>query len=332
MIRYRKWPARLAMLLTAAVLVDIVLRHLLPPLTPPVFRDEQQASTLELRSGASAVAHMFSRDITISVDAQGHRTTAGAPVDGAGRHILDVVGDSQVFGWGLSDDETVPSRLQASLGASWKIVNHGVPGFGPWQYRDVMNSIPVDHQVVLILTEENDLYDSLDVGLASSYCGYMSTGLAERFGLPCAVLDSRLLQGLQESRAENAILPTPIGFTTSSTVVASVAASRITRWIDAERARRGQRLLVSVVPWRGRLHPQLRRSYFPEPDAVQQVFLPDDAGMRARFAQVSEPVSLYLRGDSHLSPVGARQLAGGVAEALRGAGVMVASGAGGAAR
>src|SRR5436305_9913212 len=49
------------------------------------------------------------RRVTVTTDAEGHRVVPGAP--NAAPHTLYVIGDSQAFGWGLSDAETVPARL-----------------------------------------------------------------------------------------------------------------------------------------------------------------------------------------------------------------------------
>jgi hypothetical protein len=53
-----------------------------------------------------------------------------------------VIGDSQVFGWGLADAETIPARSQARVGPRCRFVNLGVPGYGPFAYADALRKLP----------------------------------------------------------------------------------------------------------------------------------------------------------------------------------------------
>lgn len=313
---------RLGIAIVAGLAVlELVLRVCLAPLTPKVFRDDPTASVLRLAPESVVDVRMFGRAVHVSVDTAGHRSTPGAPASLTAR-VLHVVGDSQVFGWGIADAETLPTHLQQALGAGWRVVNHGVPGYGPWQYRKVLADVPADEVVVLLLTEENDLWDSFDLGKAGSYCGYMSDGSAARSGLPCALFDARLVQALSSWYAQTPITPTPLGFTHSSTVAASVASERVARWLASERERRRDKLMVSVVPWRGRFSESFRQAYFPTPDNAQdEAYWPDDCGMRKLFATSGDPLSLYLPGDSHVSAAGSRLLGRCVLDGLRRRGI-----------
>ena len=52
------------------------------------------------------------------------------PGEGPGRDRVAVLGDSFVFGSGVTQDEPVTRRLAALLGPAFEVVNLGVPGYG----------------------------------------------------------------------------------------------------------------------------------------------------------------------------------------------------------
>jgi hypothetical protein len=71
-----------------------------------------------------------------------------------------VVGDSQVFGLGVSDDETTPARLAAITGKP--VVNGGVPTYGPEEYLLVMEELCASQKpeaVVAVINFANDLFE-----------------------------------------------------------------------------------------------------------------------------------------------------------------------------
>lgn len=93
----------------------------------------------------------------IRVNAQGYRGADWpAPADG---EIL-VVGDSQVFGLGVEDDETFSAGLAEATGRT--VLNGGVPTYGPEEYAavavEVARSRPAS-QVVFTLNMSNDLFE-----------------------------------------------------------------------------------------------------------------------------------------------------------------------------
>jgi hypothetical protein len=79
------------------------------------------------------------RTRVISTDERGYRCTVSIPTSGA-RRIL-VLGDSHVFGTGLSDIETFCSQLQARVGEKYKVINAGVPGWGMFQMDILLRRI-----------------------------------------------------------------------------------------------------------------------------------------------------------------------------------------------
>lgn len=76
------------------------------------------------------------RDKAAHADSQGRRVVPAAP-EQADRHLY-VIGDSQSFGHGLSDQESWPNRLQEAFNKrnlSIKVVNLAIPAINIDQYR-----------------------------------------------------------------------------------------------------------------------------------------------------------------------------------------------------
>lgn len=101
------------------------------------------------------------RGVAISVDGDGYRVVPAAPPEAPQR--LLVIGDSQTFGHGLSDEDSWPNRLQADLnrrGLATKVVNMGVPGINIDQYEARVQSLGdsiTATDTVLIGVSWNDL-------------------------------------------------------------------------------------------------------------------------------------------------------------------------------
>lgn len=92
---------------------------------------------------------------TIHTNARGFRGGEWtAPVD-----VL-VVGDSQVFGLGVNDEETFSAVLAKELGQS--VANAGVPTYGPGEYTALVASLAPELKpktVVYVLNVANDLFE-----------------------------------------------------------------------------------------------------------------------------------------------------------------------------
>jgi lysophospholipase L1-like esterase len=101
------------------------------------------------------------RDATVTADSDGVRLVPAAPAE-APRRLL-VIGDSQTFGHGLSDEESWPNRLQQDLnlrGVTARVVNMGVPGVNIDQYENriiLLGSQIQPTDTVLIGVSWNDL-------------------------------------------------------------------------------------------------------------------------------------------------------------------------------
>ncbi|WP_374674263.1 hypothetical protein [Ideonella sp.] len=314
-----KWLGAVAV---CAALAELGIRVLLSHAhwSPPVFRAEPLPLGYALGPGIQVQARQLGRTVQISTDPGGHRRTVGTP-EAPGARAVHLIGDSQVFGWGLSDDETVATQLQRSLGGSFRVVNHGVPGYGPAEYLKVLERVSASDDVVVLLTEENDAADVYGLAQpAHVACGFIAT-VAHDSTAACMLMQSRLVQGLFEVRHafHHRYLMTPLGFSDHSTVAGRVLAGRANRWIAQVRQARQGRVIVTIVPWKGRYSSDWRRRYapppVPDPEALPSPFT-DALGMAQAFSTHPDPMALYLPGDSHVSPEGASWLAREIARGI----------------
>jgi hypothetical protein len=308
------WLRRVGIGLLILFAVELLSRVVVAPLDVPVFIADTSGRHLGLIPGAHGRAHMYGRTIDVSVDAKGHRTTVGAG-GACAPHRLDLIGDSQVFGWGLSDSETIASRLQARLGPDWQVVNHGIPGIGPLQYAQVLQSVPKDAEVLMVFTEVNDLWDTYDISRHSTRCGFLTQSWWPRSSLVCPVLNLRTLQlgftAYDKLTQQRALAP--IGFDSTSRSAARILALHVRSMFVKADVRVHPHLHFAVLPFDGRFNPQARLDYFPPPKSDAPRYFDDDYEMISAFAQSPDPAGLYLPGDPHLSPRGAAVFADRVA-------------------
>jgi hypothetical protein len=301
----RLWLRGAGLVLLVLVLGEFAARIATQPPDVPAFEASMDGSDLSLIPSVSGRAHMYGRTIDISIDAQGHRTTVGAPNNA--RYRLDLIGDSQIFGWGLSDSETIASRLQARLGAQWQVVNHGIPGIGPLQYARILESVPKDAEVLLVFSEVNDLWDTYGVSTHVTRCGFLSSAIWPRSSLICPILNLREVQlaFLAYTNIMRRRALAPLGFHPSSVVAAQILAQRVRSMFVKDGARVHPHLHFAVLPWDGRFNAQSREDYFPAADPDAPRYFDDDYDLISTFARAADPPGLFLRGDPHLAPRGA---------------------------
>jgi lysophospholipase L1-like esterase len=67
-------------------------------------------------------------EFSVTTNADGLRTPYGRERS-PGAHRVMIFGESTIFGWGLSYDETPAALLEAALGEGWQVVNAGQPGY-----------------------------------------------------------------------------------------------------------------------------------------------------------------------------------------------------------
>jgi hypothetical protein len=157
--------------------------------SPPIFRAAEGPPGYALR-GDYASGDERER---ITLDAAGRRVTAPL-VPNPGARVVHVIGGSAVFGVGLADEATIPSRLQADLGRSYRVVNDGVPGYGPYAYASRALSLPANDLAIVLFSEGDDLRALYSATSPNSvHCGSRFEYRATSFrpasfarSLPCA--------------------------------------------------------------------------------------------------------------------------------------------------
>lgn len=272
-----------------------------------------------LAAGSQSRYWHLGRIVTVTIGPDGTRSVPSAPEAReapVAPITLHLVGDSQVFGWGLRDDETLPERLQQRLGSRVRVVNHGLPGQGPLGYFRTLATLPPDEPALLLLTEMNDFQDAYSaIPSLAHHCGYLvrPAGIGSR--LPCRILGSHtaaLLLDLRNLLATGPI-PIPLGFNPKATVPAHVLCRRIENGLRSLAERRPGMLMVVTIPWEGEIVPVRRSAYAPWlPEVRAHTRLPGGTQLHRALSALHDPSTLFLPEDHHLSPEGADR----VAEAL----------------
>jgi lysophospholipase L1-like esterase len=302
----------------AMILAAVACQLTLPPLDLPLFVSGPAGQDLRLIPGEGGRAYIHGRTIFVSVDSEGHRTTAGAPAPGGAFRRLDIIGDSQIFGWALDDSETIAARLQARLGKNWRVVNHGVPGVGPLRYAEELKTVPPDAEVLVVFTEVNDLWDMYDIARYPTRCGFLSGGTLPNSYVTCAILNLRLVQlgyAVADGLAVHRALA-PIGCDETSQIAARILAHRVRALFAAVAKGSYPNLHFTVVPWDGRFNELVRADYFPPADRKAPNYFDDDFAMIDAFGGAPDPAALFLDRDPHLSAAGARLFADRVADVM----------------
>jgi hypothetical protein len=278
------------------------------PIAPWFFRPTPELPGYGLQPDCRVDYWHGGRVITVSTDHRGRRIVPHAPASGVPT-MVHFVGDSQAFGWGLSDEETIPAQLQRRLGPEYRVINHGVPGYGPIAFKLRLTDIPGEDLVVVVHFEQNDLSDTYT---DASYSLVRRGGLVPRTflgrNLPGPVLTSHTFAKLIELKilVSDWRKPLPIGFNPLSQVAARVLRYRVDALYEGQRELRGNRLLFCNIPWDGLIVPSRLASYQPRLERPRRlVGLPDDCALDSVFLAHPRPDTLYLEDDSHLSPLGA---------------------------
>lgn len=97
---------------------------------------------------------------TVRINQAGFR---GAELPAPGPNDVVVVGDSQVFGLGVEENETFSARLQALLPNNAQVINAGVPTYGPPEYDKVLADLLEKRKpkrVVYVVNFANDLLEA----------------------------------------------------------------------------------------------------------------------------------------------------------------------------
>jgi len=162
--RPRRWPRRLALALgglaAGLALAELAFRMRDRGAFPHLNTYVPDAELgLRLMPGAEEKISFGGNPVTsVRINRDGYR---GADLPAPGRDEVLVVGDSQVFGLGVEEDQTFAHGLAAKLGRT--VVNAGVPTYGPAEYRAVIaEQLAKRHPktVVLAINLVNDLFEA----------------------------------------------------------------------------------------------------------------------------------------------------------------------------
>lgn len=308
----RRVSVFLASTVTLVLAVELVLLLLSRGVDhlPGYFAPSDDGS-FSLAAGSSSQYWHSGRIVRVTIGADGTRLVPSAPQTAP--VTLHIVGDSQVFGWGLSDEETLPERLQQMLGPEVRLVNHGKPGLGPLGYLRKLAALPLNDPVIVVLTEMNDYQDSYSaVPTVTHHCGFIvrPDGIGPR--VPCFVLRSQVTSLLMDLRnwvmAERT--PLPLGFNPYSEISARVLCRRVENNLLSFLERRAGAAALVIIPWEAELLPSRLAAYAPRLDeAVAHTRLPGGTILHAAFAQEPEAGALFQQNDHHISAEGARRIA-----------------------
>jgi hypothetical protein len=276
------------------------------PIAPAFFAAKDDVPGYQLAANVQRSYWHCGRLVTVTLDAQGRRIVTGAPSTGI---VVHVVGDSQVFGWGLSDEQAICSQLQSRLGRKFRVVNHGVPGLGPYGYVQLLADIPESELTVLVQTEENDLSD----GYSAKSRMMVREGflVPEDFwgrNIPSLVLRSYTFGSLLDLKYAtiDSLRMTPIGFNPYAQAAAAVLKYRMDQLFAGQKELRGDRLMLTVIPWDGAILPRRMEEFSPRiGKPFRLVSFADECGMVGAFERAAHPERLFQERDAHLTADGA---------------------------
>jgi hypothetical protein len=104
-----------------------------------IYRRHPQLPFYTLQPGKYRLVDTGETRWTVYTDGQGYRTGKAAHADrGDPRPLALVLGDSFTFAHGVDHEESFVGQLEALEAAGYRYLNAAVPGYGPVQYRQVL--------------------------------------------------------------------------------------------------------------------------------------------------------------------------------------------------
>lgn len=164
------WFARISLLL-ASLLVALMLAEMIVRIAAPqpaawldIFRPHPSLPFYAMQPSIQRSIDTGEGRWTVFTDENGFRRgeTAAAP---ANAPVTLIIGDSFAFGLGVNYEECFAGRLQAR-NASIRVVDAGVNGYGPAQYRAMLEQLlasgPAPERVIVSTYPANDFSDCLE--------------------------------------------------------------------------------------------------------------------------------------------------------------------------
>ena len=118
--------------------------------------------------------HVVSRpknfDVHIRIDSNGHRI-GDKPIEVSNADVV-VLGDSHPFGFGISEDQTLPMHLARNLSSKElpsRVLNAGVPGYGIGQSLLCMQSLDTLREGAVVVVFINPMNDLINLSSSIDY-------------------------------------------------------------------------------------------------------------------------------------------------------------------
>jgi hypothetical protein len=155
--------------------IDLVIHLALPsapreptPVRPTGILSAVADSQLAWIFPASSEGRVWSGTLWTEVrtDRLGLRNPPGREETGPAKRIV-VLGDSYAFGWGVAEKDAFPRQLERMIRETYpdvsvEVVNAGVPGYGFYQQRAVLERVASDAPVDVVITTLSLANDGVD--------------------------------------------------------------------------------------------------------------------------------------------------------------------------
>jgi hypothetical protein len=299
--------------LVCIIFTESFLRLIYPySMAPDFFYPSNFRTSYELKGDYQGSYYHGNSKVTVSINQKGKRVFKNSKKKRQ-EHIVHLVGDSQVFGWGLNDDETISFFLDSLGGDSFTIINHGVPGYGPFAYKEILNEIPFSDTVVMLFSEQNDSWDAYSAkATVSSKCGFLVPETTFGKIVPCWLLRMRLFQltalVLNSSKSNKRALP--LEYNPYTKISSKVLEYRINSLFDTDVAIRRNELIIGIVPWDAAIISDRLCWYLPRISRAENfIQLRDDLRISEHFNNISKKELLFQTNDNHISAEGAKCIA-----------------------
>jgi hypothetical protein len=134
-----KLTVMLVAMFIALFIAEFLVRIFIPqhPSWLDVFA-KSESPPYTLQPNASRTISTGESTWSIYTDGNGFRTSRTPSASTAQAPALLILGDSFPFGMGVNYEDSIPGYIDAAVAGKYRILNTGVPGYGPTQYRQVL--------------------------------------------------------------------------------------------------------------------------------------------------------------------------------------------------
>ncbi len=301
-----------------------------PPSWLAIYQRHPRLPTFALQPLAHALVETGETRWTVHTDAEGHRVAATTAPAAAGAPLKPQVlwlGDSFVFGHGTDFEDTWVGLLAANSSTGHSHINTGVPGYGPTQYRALLeDELALGRKPAVVLVASflgNDFHDTVWDKDAPVEGGIVGGSAGHRNWLKRSQHSDRLVSrtyhqiknGVPPETAAGAELANPEQW--RSGLLAEGA-----RRYQAEFERMGTICRAAGIPMVAVLVPsQPMVEDWKRQGAPAGIGVPDSRAAVARARQIltgldirtvdltgalaeHDPAAMFLRFDGHLTPAG----------------------------